>query len=264
MADSCLCTLFSGSSGNATYVGDRSGGVLIDVGKNAKQTTLALESLDLSPERVRAIFLTHEHTDHICGLRVFANRHHIPVYASLGTLEALDRCGHLNGDFPVFQITHFADVGDFHVECFHTSHDCAEGLGYTITLPDGKRVSVATDLGVMTEEVLQSICGSRSVLLESNHDLGMLFNGPYPYPLKQRISSEHGHLNNDDAAVAALDLLESGTQQLVLGHLSRENNLPELAFQTTASLLLTEGAKVDRDYRLAVAPRDEALFTEVL
>ena len=92
----------------------------------------------------------------------------------------------------------------------------------------------------------------------------MLFNGPYPYPLKQRISSDYGHLNNDDAAVAALDLLESGTRQLILGHLSRENNLPELAFQTTASLLLTEGAKVGRDYRLAVAPRDEALFTEVL
>lgn len=264
MADSCLCTLYSGSSGNATYIGDRAGGILVDVGKNAKQTTLALEALGLAPEQVRAIFLTHEHWDHIAGLRVFANRHHIPVYASLGTLEALDRGGHLRGDFPVFQMTDFADVADFHVECFHTSHDCAEGLGYAVTLPDGKRVSVATDLGVMTEEVRKAILGSRTVLLESNHDLGMLFNGPYPYVLKQRISSEVGHLCNDDAAATALDLLKSGTQQLVLGHLSAENNYPQLAFQTTASMLLSEGAKAGEDYRLDVAPRDDGLWTEVL
>ncbi len=264
MPNHCLCTLYSGSSGNATFIGDRSGGILVDVGRNAKQTTLALEALDLSPECVRAIFLTHEHSDHIAGLRVFANRHRIPVYASLGTLEALDLGGHLRGDFPVFQMTDFADVADFHVECFHTSHDCAEGLGYTVTLPDGKRVSVATDLGVMTEEVRSSILGSRTVLLESNHDLGMLFNGPYPYVLKQRISSDVGHLNNDAAAATALDLLKSGTKQLILGHLSAENNYPQLAYQTTASMLLSEGAKAGDDYLLDVAPRSTVLRTEVV
>lgn len=264
MAGEVFGTLYSGSSGNATYLGDRSGGILVDVGKNAKQTTLALQEMGLAPEQVHAIFLTHEHSDHIAGLRVFANRYHIPVYASLGTLEALDAKGHLRGDFPVFQMVRTADIGDFHVECFHTSHDCAEGMGYTVTLPSGKKVSVATDLGVMTEEVKTAILGSRNILLESNHDLGMLFNGPYPYALKQRISSEIGHLNNDDAADAALDLVEHGALHIILGHLSRENNLPDLAFTTTASMLQGKGAKVGSDYLLDVAPRDRTLLTEVL
>ncbi|MBQ3995125.1 MAG: MBL fold metallo-hydrolase, partial [Clostridia bacterium] len=101
MSGEVFGTLYSGSSGNSTYIGDRSGGILVDVGKNAKQTTLALQEMGLSPEQIHAIFITHEHTDHICGLRVFANRYHIPVYASLGTLEALDEKGHLKGDFPV-------------------------------------------------------------------------------------------------------------------------------------------------------------------
>ena len=263
MSGEVFGTLYSGSSGNSTYIGDRSGGILVDVGKNAKQTTLALQEMGVSPEQIHAIFVTHEHSDHICGLRVFANRHHIPVYASLGTLEALDEKGHLKGDFPVFQMTNTADIGDFHVQCFHTSHDCAEGMGYSITLPSGRRVSVATDLGIMTEEVKSAILGSQAVLLESNHDLGMLFNGPYPYVLKQRISSELGHLNNDDAADTALDLVRSGTQQLILGHLSSENNVPDLAYQTTASMLLTGGAKVGADCLLDVAPRNSVLLKEV-
>lgn len=263
MSGEVFGTLYSGSSGNSTYIGDRSGGILVDVGKNAKQTTLALQEMGVSPEQIHAIFVTHEHSDHICGLRVFANRHHIPVYASLGTLEALDEKGHLKGDFPVFQMTNTADIGDFHVQCFHTSHDCAEGMGYSITLPSGRRVSVATDLGIMTEEVKRAILGSQTVLLESNHDLGMLFNGPYPYVLKQRISSDVGHLNNDDAADTALDLVRSGTQQLILGHLSAENNMPDLAYQTTASMLLTGGAKVGDDCLLDVAPRNRILLTEV-
>ena len=264
MSEELFGTLYSGSSGNATYIGDRSGGILVDIGKNAKQTTLALQDMGLSPEHIRAIFLTHEHVDHIAGLRVFANRYHIPVYASLGTLEALDEKGHLQGDFPVFQMSGTAVVGDLEVRGFHTMHDCAEPMGYTVSMNSGKKVSVATDLGIMTEEVKTAILGSDTILLESNHDLGMLFNGPYPYALKQRISSEFGHLNNDDAASTALDLVRSGTQQILLGHLSSENNLPDLAFQTTSSLLLTEGAKTDRDYRLSVAPRHRAFLWEVL
>lgn len=259
-----FCTLYSGSSGNATFVGDDRGGILIDVGKNAKQTTLALSECGVDPEQIHAIFITHEHSDHITGLRVFANRHHIPVYASLGTLEALDEKGHLKGDFPVYQMAGTAVIGDYEVRSFHTSHDCAEGLGYTVGLKSGKKVAVATDLGVMTPEVRNAILGSNTVLLESNHDLGMLFNGPYPYQLKQRISSDTGHLSNDDAAVTALDLLESGTRHILLGHLSRENNLPDLAFQTTASALLSKGAKVGEDLLLEVARRSRVIQTEVL
>lgn len=254
-----LCTLYSGSSGNAAYVGTEKAGILIDVGKNAKQTTLALQKLSLTPEAVKAVFITHEHTDHIAGLRVFCGRHHIPVYASAGTLDALDGKGHLDGDFPVFQMDSYADIADLHIQCFHTSHDCAEGYGYTVTLPSGKRISVATDTGVVTNEVKSAVLGCNAVVLESNHDINMLMCGPYPYPLKERILSERGHLSNDAAATLACDLLHSGTTQFILGHLSTENNVPELAYQTSVASLSLEGATVSKDYHLAVAPRHDVL-----
>ncbi len=259
-----FCTLYSGSSGNAAYIGSESEGILVDIGKNAKQTTLALDSLGLSPKAVKAVFITHEHTDHIAGLRVFCKKHQIPVYASLGTLQALEKKGHLEGGFPVFQMTDYADIGDFHVECFHTSHDAAEPMGYTVSLKNGRRVSVSTDLGVVTQEVRDAILGSDTILLESNHDVNMLFNGPYPYPLKRRIASEIGHLSNEVAADLAVDLLQSGTKEIILGHLSSQNNVPELAYETSAASLTREGADLSSDIRLHVAPRNDSLFTEVL
>ncbi|MDD5886297.1 MAG: MBL fold metallo-hydrolase [Oscillospiraceae bacterium] len=258
-----FCTLYSGSSGNATYIGDESAGILIDIGRNAKQTTLALDSLGLSPEAVKAVFVTHEHTDHVAGLRVFCKRHHIPVYASLGTLQALDEKGCLDGNFPTYQMTDFADVGDYHIASFPISHDAAEPTGYRVTLPNGRCVAVSTDLGVVTEAVRQAILGCSTVLLESNHDRNMLFNGPYPYPLKRRIDSAEGHLNNEAAAETSAELLESGTTQIILGHLSSQNNLPELAFETASQSLRQDGAKIGLDIRLAVAPRQNVLRTEV-
>lgn len=258
-----FATLYSGSSGNATFVGTATGGILVDIGKNAKQTTLALDQIGVDPSGIQGIFITHEHADHIGGLRVFCSRHHIPVYASLGTLDALDAAGHLNGDFPVFQMLDFADLGDFHVEAFHTSHDCAEPMGYSITLPSGKRVCTCTDTGVVTDQARAGILAADAVLLESNHDIHMLENGPYPYPLKRRILSDHGHLSNDAAADMAVELLVSGTKRIALGHLSNENNYPELALQSSVAKLQAAGAKVGTDISLEVAPRNAPLEWEV-
>ncbi len=258
-----FCSLFSGSSGNATYIGDEHSGILIDIGKNAKQTTLSLASIGVPPEAVKAIFITHDHSDHIAGLRVFCNKYHTPVYASNGTLSSLDDYGHLNGDFTPFIISGGADVEDFHIECFRTKHDAPESQCYTITLPNYTKVAVATDLGVMTPEVMDGIIGARTILLESNHDIGMLTNGPYPYPLKRRIMSELGHLSNDACADAALELVKTGTEHFILGHLSAENNIPQLAYQTTLSKLQIGGAILDTDFTLDVANRNEVTKLEI-
>lgn len=258
-----FCSLFSGSSGNATYIGDEHSGILIDIGKNMKQVVLSLAAIGVPPEAVKAIFITHEHSDHISGLRVFCNKYHVPVYASNGTLSYLDDHGHLNGDFTPFIISGGADIEDFHIECFHTMHDAAESLCYTIMLPDYTKVAVATDLGVVTPEVLDGITGARAILLESNHDIGMLSNGPYPYPLKRRILSDIGHLSNDACADTALELLKSGTEHFMLGHLSNENNVPQLAYQTTLSKLQVNGAILDTDYTLDVANRNEITKLEI-
>lgn len=250
-----LCTLYSGSSGNATYIGTDELGILVDIGKNAKQTTSSLLEIGMSPDKIKAVFITHEHTDHIAGLRVFCNKFHIPVFATGGTLSKLDQSGHLKGSFDVFQMTDYADVEDLHIDLFHTSHDAAESCGYTVTFEDGTKISVATDLGVMTDSVLDAIKGSTALVLESNHDVNMLENGPYPYPLKRRILSEFGHLSNDVCGDTAVKLVGSGTKHLVLGHLSHENNIPDLAYQTTKGALTIAGAELGNDYNLEVASR---------
>lgn len=258
-----FCTLYSGSSGNSTYIGSNTEGVLIDIGKNAKQTCLALESMGIDPTAVKAVFVTHEHIDHVCGIRVFCKKLGIPVFATGGTLDAMDRGGHLDGDFPVFQITDYADVGDFHINMFHTSHDTAESCGYSIILPNGIKTAVATDLGIVTEEVEEGILGSKVALIESNHDVSMLENGPYPYYLKRRILSERGHLCNESCADTVLKLIQSGAEQIYLGHLSAENNTPDVAFQTTCSRLNMAGIELGSDYALTVASRHEACGGEI-
>ncbi len=250
-----FCPLFSGSSGNSIYVGTAESGVLIDVGMNAKQTTLALERMNIDPNSIKAIFITHEHTDHINGLRVFASRHNINVYSSKGTLEALENSGVINGKFFADEISSGVEVDGMNITSFRTPHDSSESVGYVIELPGERKAAVVTDLGIMTDEIMNAISGCDLVLIESNHDVNMLNNGEYPYYLKRRILSDTGHLSNDNCARAVTQLLKTGTTRFFLGHLSRENNIPELAYQSTYSALLENGAKEGQDFLLSVAPR---------
>ena len=138
---------------------------------------------------------------------------------------------------------------------FHTCHDCSEGLGYVIHTPDGRKIAVATDLGHYSDKIKNSISGCDLVMIESNYDRRMLLNGPYPHSLKQRISSGEGHLSNDECALAACDLVNSGTTRFVLGHISAENNLPELAYNASFNALCSTGGKLGCDFTLEVAPR---------
>lgn len=237
------------------YISSSAGGILIDAGMSAKQIESALVRAETSGENIKAVFVTHEHSDHVKGVRVFASRYNIPVYGSEGTLCALEDNGIINGKFPAFAMEagQTAEVCGMQVKGFHTYHDCREGMGYVITLPDERKIAICTDVGVITDEILENIKGCDLVALESNHDIGMLQNGPYPYILKCRILSEHGHLSNIACAEAAKKLLNSGTTRFVLSHLSKENNYPPLAYQTTFAALEEIGAKEGRDYLLSVA-----------
>lgn len=249
-----FCTLCSSSSGNSTYIGHAGGGILVDAGTNAKQLTLALEKINIEPSGIHGIFITHEHADHIGALRVFASRNNIPVFASKGTLLALEKAGHLKG-VEVFAVgENPVEVCGMSVEGIITSHDSADSRGYAVTMPDERKISVITDTGIITQDVIDKATGSDLILLESNHDKEMLNNGPYPYYLKQRILSDRGHLSNEACAEAACHFINTGTTRLVLGHLSRENNTASAALSATGNALGEMGAVEGIDYLLQVAP----------
>ena len=259
-----LCSLYSGSSGNATFIGNEHEGILIDAGKNCKNLVLALKMACLDPTAVKGLFITHEHSDHIGALRVFAKTYKIPVYANEKTLQYLDESGNLDGDFPVFVMNDYADIGDFHIEAHKTSHDTVDPQCYSILLPNLDKVSVVTDTGLITEETFDGIIDSKAILLESNHDKEMLSVGPYPYYLKRRILGPKGHLSNDLSSEMSAALIKKGvTKHILLGHLSAENNLPDLAFQAHVARLFEEGANLNVDYTLEVAKRHEPTLVEV-
>lgn len=247
-----ICPLFSGSSGNCTYVATTRGGLLIDAGVSAKRIVEALTARSIDPATLAGIFVTHEHTDHTNGIRVLAKKYGLPVYASYGTLLKLEPS--LDAAIPLREMTAAGvECADMEIRPFALSHDAAQPIGYKVTFADDTRFALATDTGVVTEEIRHELCGCKTVLLESNHDLKMLREGPYPYPLKERILSSHGHLSNDACAALLPYLVESGTSRFLLGHLSRENNTPKLAELTAKSRLAASGMQEFLDYRLLVA-----------
>ncbi|MCC8016451.1 MAG: MBL fold metallo-hydrolase [Clostridiales bacterium] len=248
-----VCQLFSGSSGNSIYIGTNNGGILVDIGVSAKRCEAALRGLGIQPESIKAVLVTHEHRDHIAGLRVFAARYKTPVFASPATMEEMRFTGIVNNTVSSYELNSVLDLGDMFAESFHNSHDAAECVGYKISIAGGRIVSVCTDTGYVTDEAKNAVSGSDLVFLESNHEVSMLQNGGYPYPLKRRILSNQGHLSNEDASQFAKELLQSGTTRFVLSHLSRENNIPEIARQYAVNAFNEIGAKENSDYRLYVS-----------
>ena len=251
-----FCPLFSGSTGNSFYIGSPRAGVLIDAGRSAKQLTDALRLCGVDVSAVKAIFITHEHSDHIAGLRVFAAKNHLPVYASAGTLRELEKAGCLNG-FPTAAAEPEGVLcAGMRISSFPVPHDSAECVGYRVETEDGRIAAFSTDLGCLSKATHEKLSDADLVVLESNHDVGMLKNGPYPYPLKRRILSDRGHLSNADCAEELSRLAQRKAARFVLAHLSRENNTPELAYQTSLCTLTLAGMKAGRDFSLSVAPRD--------
>lgn len=243
--------LLSGSRGNCTYIEAGSHALLVDCGGSFKAIREALIGRDLSFDKVEALLITHEHTDHISALGMLLRRVNIPVYSSVATAEALRP--YLPAGAEIYPFEETAEAGVFPVRRFNTSHDCPGSSGYRITLPDGREVAVCTDLGVVTDEVRRAVTGCEAVCLESNHDLGMLCAGSYPEPLKRRILSETGHLSNTSAAAELPGLVRGGATRLILGHLSRQNNRPDIAAAAARASLFSSNMEEGRDCLLYVA-----------
>lgn len=252
-----FCSLYSSSSGNATFIGSAKTGVLIDAGVSAKKLKEALISREIDPSCLGGIFITHEHSDHIKGMRILASTFNIPVFATAGTMKMLEENGHITAKFPSYVIDEKGiEIGDLFIKSFSTPHDSVESCGYQLTFSDGQKVSVATDTGCITDSMRENMLGCSLVMLESNHDVGMLQNGPYPYHLKRRILSDRGHLSNEACAEFVKELISKGTTRLFLGHLSDENNFPDLALQTSLAALAEIGAVNGRDCILQVNQKE--------
>lgn len=251
-----LTTFASGSSGNCALLTLDGVHILLDAGISFRRICAHLDESGLRPEALSAVLITHEHIDHITGLGTLVKHCAVPICAPRIVARHLERtvagvAARLRICTPGTPET----LGPLRVTCFPTSHDTDESVGWRI---EGSSVfALATDTGCITPEIETGLLGADAVLLEANHDVEMLRAGPYPYPLKRRILSPRGHLSNDDCAAFAARLAAGGTRQIVLGHLSRENNRPALAYQTVLTAL--EGTET----ALCVAPASDRLTVEV-
>lgn len=256
-----LCSIASGSSGNCIFAGSETTGILIDAGISGKRIENALNSIDRKTAELDGIFVTHEHIDHIAGLGVIARRHGIPIYTTRGTYEAVLHTKSV-GKMPeglFHPVTPDTDVqiGDLTVHPFSISHDAADPLGYRVE-NEGKKAAVATDLGFYNDYITEQLQDLDALLLESNHDVRMLEVGSYPYYLKQRILSSRGHLSNESAGQLLCEVLHDNLKHIVLGHLSRENNYPSLAYETVCSeVTMGDNPWKSGDFHITVAKREE-------
>ncbi len=257
--DMYFCPLYSGSSGNALFCQYGNTRLLIDAGKSGKTIEDALASIGADIRSISGVLITHEHSDHISGAGVLARKYHLPLYATRETWWAMrDKLGKIPPD-TVREIEAGKDfwLGDIGVAPFSIPHDAADPVGFRLW-GGNVSVSTATDLGAFTEDVYANVAGSTLVLLESNHDPDMLRANPrYSAALKARILGDHGHLSNEACSAALLRLIGAGTTDVILGHLSGENNTPGLARRVSENTLAREGIRTGADVQLQIALRDE-------
>jgi phosphoribosyl 1,2-cyclic phosphodiesterase len=250
-----IALLASGSRGNAALVRTERASILLDAGLSARQICRRLEAVGEDPRRIAAVLVSHEHGDHVSGLRVLCKRFGTPVHATAGTRAALATV--LDGQLP--EADPIASGGRLQIEDLSiwpvgVSHDAAEPVGFVIEAASGERLGYATDLGVVTDEVRAALEGCELIVLEANHDRRMLLEGPYPWVTKQRVASRHGHLSNDHAAAALPRLLGRASRRVVLAHLSEQNNHVALARTAVCTALTRAGRD---DVRVDVASQAE-------
>lgn len=254
-----FCSLYSGSSGNCILVGSDQSKILVDVGLPGKKIIEALERVKEDPKNIKAIFITHEHSDHIKGAGIISRKFDIPIYANQITWSAMDgKIGNIKEkNIKVIDKRSLTKIDDLEIQAFNTPHDASSSMGYTIKSGD-KAASIVTDIGTFTEEIRRNIVDSDIILLEANHDEEMVKFGPYPYDLKRRVLSEVGHLCNEDCGNAIAQIMNDGRyRRIVLGHLSNTNNVPELAYKSVVNILDENGLDYKTDLKLTIAKRHE-------
>lgn len=254
-----LCSIASSSSGNCIYVGSGQTHLLIDAGISGKRIEEGLKQIGLTGDDISAILVTHEHTDHISGLGVMARRYHLPIYATEGTARAVlsnSQVGKIpEGGIHIISSEESFQIGEMQARSFPIYHDAAQPVAYRF-YADGKSIAILTDCGTFDEQIISSLKGVQALLLEANHDLHMLDVGKYPYPLKRRIKSDYGHLSNERCASLLRRLLHPSLKYVVLGHLSKENNFPQLAYETVRlEVDLSSEPYTCQDFKLMVADR---------
>lgn len=261
-----LVSIASGSSGNCIYVGSDHTHILVDAGISNKRIELGLNEIGLKGSELDGIVITHEHSDHTKGLGVLARKHGVPIYGTKETLEEISGMKYL-GEYPrdlLKPIQPDVDffIGDLEVKPFCIDHDAANPVAYRIQ-HDRKSVAVATDMGHYDQYVIDHLQGLDALLVESNHDVRMLETGPYPYYLKRRILGEHGHLSNENAGRLLNHILHDNLKKILLGHLSKENNYEELAYETVKLEIDQSDSRYKAsDFSIAVAGRD--LMSEII
>ena len=250
-----LVTLYSGSEGNSTFVSSGSTSILIDAGKSARTLCARLAEIGSDIKNISAIFITHEHTDHVSALETLSKKYHIPIHITSASATKFDRTpsAAVHSCLIRHDTVYCQTVGDITVRSFPTPHDSIMSVGYRISFEaDGEMhvFGVATDIGHVSEEIREGLLGASAIVLESNHDEKMLIDGPYPRDLKLRILSERGHLSNRESSALAARLVRGGCKGFILAHLSRENNEPRLAYESAVSEI------ADRSVRVCVASPD--------
>lgn len=255
-----LCTIASGSNGNCICVGDDTTHVLIDAGISGKRIEHGLHAFELKADEMQGILVTHEHVDHIAGLGVMARRYGIPIFATAGTVEAIlhsKTVGKIDeGLFRIISAGEQFSIGGLHILPIPISHDAAEPVAYKVSNQE-KAVAVITDLGTYDQSLIAQLQGLDALLLEANHDVKMLQMGAYPYSLKQRILGDRGHLSNEKSGQLLCELLHDNFGTVMLGHLSKENNYEELAYEAVRLEVTMGDNPFDaKDFPMMVAKRD--------
>ena len=248
-----FCNLFSGSSGNSTFVETDTTKILIDAGMSCQKIAKALESIHISLSEIDAILISHEHSDHIKGIETITKKYGTFVFASEKTWDAMSSLK-VNKDCKKYFVPEMGfEIGDITVLPFSIPHDAADPCAFNL-FHENKKITVATDIGHLDDKLIQKMMASDILLIESNYDTATLLCGPYPYPLKKRIQGDFGHLSNEVTSKAVKTLYENGASHIILGHLSKENNFPELAYQTVLNEIQTSSCNLP--FTLSVAKRD--------